>query len=65
MGNKNLLEDYGIVAGQCSTDGEHLEPIVYIRSLLMDEDVSEEEARVFLEHFYLQDVRESYLRELY
>jgi hypothetical protein len=65
MGTVNLLEEYGIVAGQYSTDGEHLEPIGFIRSLLMDENVPEKEVRAFLDNYYTSDVVESYIRELY
>lgn len=61
----NLIEEYGIVAGELSTDGEHLEPINFVKGLLLDETVSEEEVRVFLDNYYLSDVVDKFIGELY
>ncbi|OMD78244.1 hypothetical protein [Paenibacillus odorifer] len=65
IGTLNLLEEYGIVAGELSTDGEHLEPYAYIKGLIMDETVAEEEVRAFLDNYYLPDVVEAFIGELY
>jgi hypothetical protein len=65
IGTVNLSLDYAIVAGELSTDGEHLEPYAYVKGLLLDETVAEEEVRAFLDNYYLPDVVEAFIGELY
>ncbi len=61
----SLLEEYGLVAGQLSTDGLHLEPISFIKTLLRDEDYPIDIVREFLNNYYIPDVTEAFLREFY
>lgn len=61
----SLLEEYGIVAGELSTDGLHLEPIRFIQTLLQDDNYPIEVVRAFLNHYYLPDVTEAFLSEFY
>lgn len=60
-----MLEEYGIVAGQLSTYGLHLESVRYIQNLLMDEDHPIDVVREFLNNYYLPDATEAFLTEFY
>lgn len=61
----SLFEEYGIVAGQLSTEGSHLEPNKFIKALLMEEEYPIHIVRAFLNNFYESEATEAFLSELY